>query len=243
MPLSVAVAPLVRERRKDPTCGTSSTTCAIKAIRPTNSYRPICAVGTGASPGDPGVRLRRRARIRHVHCQRTHRRGQPADQATRREDAEARERRRRTVEAINSNGDAVTTKTAADGTYSLDVPAGRYAVRVDPEAGIGYHGTTTPASRTMVVKGDVGNVNFGLGRILRLEAEAEYSGFGSEHGNLIDLPFRQHKKLVGVGADDCILVCLGRAHIKGIVGHPWLRVAWRDSSARGGAFAVTIELI
>src|ERR1700753_2482392 len=36
---------------KDSTCGTSSTSCEIKATRPTNGYRPICAIGTGTSSG------------------------------------------------------------------------------------------------------------------------------------------------------------------------------------------------
>src|ERR1700759_5412243 len=36
---------------KSTTCGTSSTSGEIKATRPTTGYRPICAIGTGASTG------------------------------------------------------------------------------------------------------------------------------------------------------------------------------------------------
>jgi Carboxypeptidase regulatory-like domain len=224
---------------KETTCGTNSASCSIKASRATSGFRPICAVGTGASPGvqacdyvevvTSGVdtvsgRITALSPLIKRLAKSTPKLANVADAK---------------VEAIDSHGRATSTTTAADGSYSLGVPAGRYTIRVDPEAGIGYHASTTPASRTVVVKGDIENVNFGLGRVIHLVSEAEYTGFGSERGSELDLRFFEHKKRVGGATIDCHLVCVGRARIKGIIGIPWLRVAWRDIHASGGEGVMT----
>jgi len=231
---------------KSTTCGTSSTSCEIKATRPTSGYRPICAVGTGASAGIQacdyvaveasgvytvsGQLTARSALIKRFAD------GTPSLANV----ANAK------VEAIDAEGQPTIAKTAADGSYSLGLPRGRYTITVEPDAGIGYVGATTPDSRTVVVSGDLQHVDFALGRVMHLEGELTRHGSARRHRLGLSMTFTQHGKPVGRANNVIcsVLLCVGRTFIVSIPGDPWLRVEWPSTvHADRGTGIVTSEKV
>jgi hypothetical protein len=212
---------------KSTTCGTSSSSCEIKATRPTDGYRPICAVGTGASAGVQacdyvavtasgtytvsGHLTARSAQIKRLSASTP----ELANVANAK------------VEAVGPDGESTVTRTAADGSYSLSVPRGRYTITVEPDAGADYVGATTPGAREVIVAGDLQHIDFALGQTLHLKGEL--IGFRPERHHLLGLrmSFLQNGKLVG-SANNVIctaIVCAGRATI-GSIGEVWFREEW-----------------
>jgi hypothetical protein len=229
---------------KSTTCGTSSTSCEIKATRPTNGYRPICAVGTGASAGIQACdyvaveasgtytvsgRLTGSSTLIRQLAKSTPSLANVANAK---------------VEAIDAEGEPTIVRTAADGSYSLSLSRGRYTITVEPDAGTGYQAATTPDSRTVNVGGEVPNVNFALGRILHLEGELTWHGSARRHRLGLRMVFKEHGRPVGSANNVVcsVILCVGRTFISGIDGNPWLRVEWPSTAgADRGTGIVTSE--
>lgn len=222
---------------KSSTCGTSSTSCEIKATRPTNGYRPICAVGTGASAGVQACDYVAvvTSGVYTVSGHLTA--GSSFIQKLAKEQPALASVANAKVEAIDSEGEPTISRTAADGSYSLSLPRGRYTINVEPDAGVGYRGATTPQVRTLVVGGDIQHVDFALGRTMHLQGELTEDGSAVHHLLRLSMNFLEHGKLVG-GAKNVVcsaVVCSGRVE-GAILEDSWMRVQWPLTAGadRGG---------
>jgi hypothetical protein len=229
---------------KSTTCGTSATTCSVPASRPTNGYRPICAVGTGTSPGIQACDY-----VAVVASTQYTVSGQlTANSALGRDLTDDRPSLGRVagadVRALDSDGNLVAeTTTTASGRYSLSLPRGRYTISIEQDPRPFYHGASTPASRTVVVSGDRRHVNFTIGRIIHLKVHVLGVAFSDAHRVwIIGMHFWENGKLVG-GARHIVcttVVCNGQTRIDGVIGYPWLHLNWSARrNARVGHGVVT----
>jgi hypothetical protein len=231
---------------KSTTCGTSSTSCEIKATRPTNGYRPICAIGTGTSAGIQACDYVAvtAAGTFTVSGQLTAR--SPLIKRLARDTPTLANVANAKVEAIGADGESTVATTAADGSYSLSVPRGRYTITVDPAYGADARGATSPGTRTIVVSGNIEHVDFALGRVMHLQGELTEEGSAVHHKLRLSMSFLRRGKLVGsAGNVVCTAtVCSGRAVIGGALEDSWIYVKWPFTAGadRGTGF-VTSERV
>ncbi len=231
---------------KSPTCGTSSTSCEIKATRPTNGYRPICAIGTGASTGIQACDYVAvtASGMYTVSGQLTAH--SPLIKRLAKDSPELANVANAKVEAIDTDGESTVATTAADGSYSLSVPRGRYTITVDPDYGADARGATTPGTRMLLVSGNVEHVDFALGRVMHLQGELTEHGSAVHHKLRLALSFLERGKLVGsAGNVVCTAtVCSGRVGIGGALDDSWIYVKWPfTAGADRGAGFVTSERV